>query len=143
MSSNPHILGKDRDSMSESSAELPDMSIVCLDCNQEFIWTTGERTFFHQKGLTTPPKRCKPCKKAKNDRVEAAIAASNVLLADAKRPFHSTLLRAGRSFAGSVSANSSPAPFFHLSSTSAAICVRIRSAANSNSMKAEESVRWR
>lgn len=77
MSSNPHILGKDRDSMSESSAELPDMSIVCLDCNQEFIWTTGERTFFHQKGLTNPPKRCKPCKKAKNDRVEAAIAASN------------------------------------------------------------------
>lgn len=29
--------------------------------------------FFHDKGLKHPPKRCKPCKKAKNERL-AAIA---------------------------------------------------------------------
>ncbi|MBX3283674.1 MAG: zinc-ribbon domain containing protein [Acidobacteria bacterium] len=77
MTSNPHNFENDGSPVGESSTELPDKSILCIDCNQEFVWTTGERTFFQQKGLTNPPKRCKPCKKAKNDRVEAALSAAN------------------------------------------------------------------
>ena len=41
----------------------------CVDCNENFIWTAGEQVFFHDKGLKNEPKRCKPCKQAKNERL--------------------------------------------------------------------------
>jgi CxxC-x17-CxxC domain-containing protein len=53
--------------------ELPDVGIICIDCGQEFIWTSGEQVFYRDKGLQNPPKRCKACKQAKNERL-AAIA---------------------------------------------------------------------
>lgn len=48
-----------------------DIDIQCIDCRTEFTWTAGEQDFFLAKGLTNPPKRCKPCKKAKNQRLQA------------------------------------------------------------------------
>lgn len=51
--------------------EFEDAPILCIDCAQEFIWTAGEQVFFRQKNLLNPPKRCKDCKKAKNQRLEA------------------------------------------------------------------------
>lgn len=59
----------------QPGAELQDRDIVCVDCNESFIWTAGEQAFFHDKGLQNEPKRCKPCKQAKNERL-AAIAAA-------------------------------------------------------------------
>ena len=56
-------------------SEYQDRSIKCVDCAEEFIWTAGEQVFFHDKGLKNEPKRCKPCKQAKNERL-AAIAAA-------------------------------------------------------------------
>jgi CxxC-x17-CxxC domain-containing protein len=53
--------------------EFQDTNIVCIDCGEDFIWTGGEQLFFRDKGLQNPPKRCKACKQAKNDRL-AAIA---------------------------------------------------------------------
>ena len=44
---------------------------MCIDCREPFIWTTGEQAFYRAKGLTNPPKRCKPCKKEKNKRLDA------------------------------------------------------------------------
>ena len=58
-----------------STRQFEDQPILCIDCNKEFIWTVGEQTFFYDKGLQNPPKRCKPCKQAKNDRI-ASIAAA-------------------------------------------------------------------
>lgn len=55
--------------------ELPDKLINCSDCGQDFVWTSGEQQFFRDKGLQNPPKRCKSCKQAKNERL-AAIAAA-------------------------------------------------------------------
>ncbi|HEX8149949.1 MAG TPA: zinc-ribbon domain containing protein [Pyrinomonadaceae bacterium] len=55
--------------------EFVDRSILCVDCGQDFTWTAGEQLFFHDKGLRNEPKRCKPCKQAKNERL-AAIAAA-------------------------------------------------------------------
>ena len=52
-----------------------DLSINCIDCSKDFIWTVGEQVFFRDKGLQNPPKRCKPCKQAKTERIEAVIAA--------------------------------------------------------------------
>jgi len=53
--------------------EFTDLAINCIDCNKDFIWTVGEQVFFRDKQLQNPPKRCKDCKQAKNDRL-AAIA---------------------------------------------------------------------
>jgi CxxC-x17-CxxC domain-containing protein len=48
-----------------------DTSIVCIDCTLEFVWSAGEQLFYHDKGLKNPPKRCKSCKQAKNERLSA------------------------------------------------------------------------
>lgn len=60
---------------SESESEFEEESILCIDCNNNFIWSIGEQTFYRDKGLKNPPKRCKECKQAKNERL-AAIAAA-------------------------------------------------------------------
>lgn len=54
--------------VSESSSNI-DVEIQCIECRTPFTWTAGEQDFFQTKGLTNPPKRCKPCKKAKNQRL--------------------------------------------------------------------------
>ena len=58
-----------------AESEFEDKTILCIDCTRDFIWTAGEQAFFRDKKLQNPPKRCKECKQAKNDRL-AAIAAS-------------------------------------------------------------------
>ena len=57
--------------------DLPDLGINCIDCSQEFIWTSGEQVFYRDKGLQNPPKRCKGCKQAKNERLSAITNAQN------------------------------------------------------------------
>jgi CxxC-x17-CxxC domain-containing protein len=59
----------------QGEPEFQDRAIHCVDCGQDFIWTAGEQLFFQDKGLKNEPKRCKPCKQAKNERL-AAIAAA-------------------------------------------------------------------
>lgn len=61
---------------SVAPSEIDDQGIQCVDCGEKFIWTAGEQVFFHDKGLKNPPKRCKSCKQAKNERL-AAISASH------------------------------------------------------------------
>src|SRR3954453_13867554 len=56
-------------------SEFEDRSILCIDCNKDFIWTVGEQVFFRDKQLQNPPKRCKECKQAKNARLAAITAA--------------------------------------------------------------------
>ena len=58
-----------------SQTEFEDTNIVCIDCGKDFIWTSGEQLFYHDKGLQNPPKRCKTCKQAKNERLSAIAAA--------------------------------------------------------------------
>lgn len=55
----------------EDEVEFSDKSIECTDCASAFIWSVGEQEFFRDKGLKNPPKRCKPCKKAKNERIRS------------------------------------------------------------------------
>lgn len=58
-----------------SKDDLHDMTIHCVDCDEDFTWTTGEQVFFRDKGLQNPPKRCKPCKQKKNERLDAILTA--------------------------------------------------------------------
>jgi hypothetical protein len=45
--------------------KFEDQTRTCSDCGDEFIWTAGEQEFFHEKGFTDPPKRCKTCRQAR------------------------------------------------------------------------------
>jgi CxxC-x17-CxxC domain-containing protein len=39
-----------------------DRSLVCRDCAGEFIFSSGEQTFFSSKGLLNDPQRCPACR---------------------------------------------------------------------------------
>ena len=41
---------------------MPDRSITCADCGQDFVFTEREQEWFREKGLTNDPRRCKPCR---------------------------------------------------------------------------------
>ncbi len=45
-----------------------DQTLTCVDCGTEFNWSAGEQDFFHEKGFTNPPKRCKECRQTNKDR---------------------------------------------------------------------------
>ena len=62
---------------SQAESQFEDRSIKCVDCGDSFIWSGGEQVFFHDKGLKNEPKRCKPCKQAKNERLAAIAAAQS------------------------------------------------------------------
>ncbi len=57
--------------------ELEDRIITCIDCGADFVWTVGEQVFYRDKNLQNPPKRCKECKQAKNERLAAITNAQN------------------------------------------------------------------
>ena len=48
--------------------EFSDMVLECCDCGTEFTWTAGEQQFFESRGLMHRPRRCKPCRVAKQLR---------------------------------------------------------------------------
>ena len=62
-------------SVSDQDVELQDTTILCIDCSKSFVWSAGEQAFFRDKQLENPPKRCKECKKAKNERLAAITTA--------------------------------------------------------------------
>ena len=41
-----------------------DKTLVCRDCNQEFVFTAGEQEYYAQKGFTNEPRRCPDCRRA-------------------------------------------------------------------------------
>lgn len=55
--------------------EYNDKVLRCIECGVEFIFSAGEQLFFADKGLQNDPKRCKPCKIKKNDRIAANLNA--------------------------------------------------------------------
>jgi CxxC-x17-CxxC domain-containing protein len=54
--------------------EFRDKMLTCTDCGADFVFTSGEQLFFHDKQFTNEPKRCRACK-AKRVSVFAASAA--------------------------------------------------------------------
>jgi len=42
-----------------------DKQISCVDCGNEFTFTSGEQDHFAQLGFTNEPKRCPACRAAK------------------------------------------------------------------------------
>jgi CxxC-x17-CxxC domain-containing protein len=42
--------------------EFQDKVLKCIDCGADFVFTSGEQLFFHDKQFKNEPKRCKGCK---------------------------------------------------------------------------------
>ena len=49
---------------------MPDQTIKCVDCKEDFTFTEGEQSFFQEKfgDDFVPPKRCKACRKARKEK---------------------------------------------------------------------------
>jgi CxxC-x17-CxxC domain-containing protein len=43
-----------------------DLTLQCSDCGQEFVFTAMEQQYFQERGYSSP-KRCKPCRQAKQN----------------------------------------------------------------------------
>lgn len=59
------IITPDTDPRIERNMSLSDQTLVCRDCNQEFVFTVGEQEFFASRGLTNTPGRCPSCRAAR------------------------------------------------------------------------------
>lgn len=51
------------------SEDKQDREIVCVGCRKPFIWTASEQVFFDSKGFTETPKRCRPCRAERKERI--------------------------------------------------------------------------
>ena len=41
--------------------EFTDAILICVDCEEEFVFTASAQQYFAERGFTEPPKRCKAC----------------------------------------------------------------------------------
>jgi len=40
---------------------LKDKILLCVECEEEFVFTVGAQEYFLERGITEDPKRCKSC----------------------------------------------------------------------------------
>ena len=45
-----------------------DKTLVCKDCNNEFVFTEGEQAFYKEKGFDNEPTRCVDCRRARKQQ---------------------------------------------------------------------------
>ncbi|MDR1003365.1 MAG: zinc-ribbon domain containing protein [Oscillospiraceae bacterium] len=44
-----------------------DKTLICKDCGEEFVFTSGEQEFYAAKGFVNEPQRCKGCRDARKN----------------------------------------------------------------------------
>lgn len=49
-----------------------DKTLVCKDCNNEFVFTAGEQEFYAEKGFVNEPQRCKACRDARKTAIKGS-----------------------------------------------------------------------
>jgi len=47
---------------------MADKTLICKDCNSEFIFSEGEQAFYKEKGFENEPQRCPECRKARKQQ---------------------------------------------------------------------------
>lgn len=45
-----------------------EQTLTCADCGTQFPFTASEQQFYAEKGFTSAPRRCKPCRVAAKTR---------------------------------------------------------------------------
>lgn len=62
---------------------LEDKTIVCKDCSEAFVFTTGEQGFYLEKGLLNEPQRCPDCREQRRrERAAGVRETTTVVCAD-------------------------------------------------------------
>ncbi len=46
-----------------------DKTLACVECGGDFTFTAEEQEFYQSKGFENEPKRCKPCRTARKQRM--------------------------------------------------------------------------
>ena len=66
-----------------------DKTLVCRECNQEFVFSAGEQEFYAERGFPNEPKCCRACRQARKARTGAAPAREmfNAVCADCGAEF--------------------------------------------------------
>ncbi len=60
-----------------------DKTIICKDCEEVFIFTTGEQGFYLERGLLNEPLRCPTCREQRRrERTASTRQATAVVCAD-------------------------------------------------------------
>lgn len=47
---------------------MADKTLICKDCNNEFVFTEGEQAFYKEKGFENEPQRCPECRRARKQQ---------------------------------------------------------------------------
>ncbi|MDO8685256.1 MAG: zinc-ribbon domain-containing protein [Clostridiales bacterium] len=47
---------------------MADKTMTCKDCNNTFVFTDGEQSFYKEKGFENEPTRCPECRKARKQQ---------------------------------------------------------------------------
>src|SRR6266704_4515840 len=67
----------DTDPGIERNMALADQTLVCRDCNQEFVFTVGEQEFYASHNLTNAPTRCPSCRAARKGQSGGGYGSRN------------------------------------------------------------------
>lgn len=46
-----------------------DITISCVDCEKDFVWSSGEQEYYRIKDFM-PPKRCRECRETRKKELE-------------------------------------------------------------------------
>lgn len=76
---------------SEGISMFTDKTLVCKECGQEFVFTSGEQEFYAEKGFQNEPARCKDCRAARKNSIKQSKEMFTTVCAEcgqeAKVPF--------------------------------------------------------
>jgi len=43
------------------ASDFSNSILICVDCDEEFVFTASAQQYFAERGFLEPPKRCKSC----------------------------------------------------------------------------------
>lgn len=71
-----------------------DKTLICKDCQKEFVFTAGEQEFYASKGFENEPLRCKECRDKRKANRKASRTFHDAVCAscgaECKVPFEPT-----------------------------------------------------
>jgi CxxC-x17-CxxC domain-containing protein len=50
-----------------------DITLHCIECGEEFVFTAGEQAFYSDKGLLNEPRRCPECRTRRRQEREQGV----------------------------------------------------------------------
>ena len=56
---------------------MSDKTIVCRDCNADFLFTESEQNFYKEKGFDNEPQRCPDCRAARKQNQRGGNAGGS------------------------------------------------------------------